>query len=894
MNMPRFDTPLSSIFDDPDDSVNVIVNCSFELIDEGELVGWNVLEGTLTQVQREDNGHAGLLDGRVRSVRFETNARVPFEWTGEAKGHLVGKVHFMESERFLRTETFVHESADWESFVWRFMPPPNAERADVELEGDGVLVDNLYLDGLGAEEYTFLDNQAGFHPAGSKRVLIQSRKPIHREVRWELFDTLRGQTFAEGVLKHAGEDQWKRWHYFADFSDLQREGYYLLRVYLPDQMLESPALRIWNGVFRHLAQTVATYSYLQRCGTDIPGYHKACHTNDAMFRVRDDQERYGTVEDLHGEGTGYREVKGSWHDAGDYNKWFHYFGYVDETLALMHNRIDLPRVTYGGDTPDVLSEVIWGTDFFLKVQNPDGSFTGPICSYFTHEDPETGEKSNSNWAIFWEDIHEDAGAGEVMHPRTRVFDYIGHHPSPALSLDLANAFAIAARAVRGTDDARCGTYVNAARLSAKFVAESAPEIANDPYWVSLWYHLYVATDDAQYRERALDLIPVMLELQGDDGAFPRYGKSAFRHINVLMELLIDEPDLPMRDDILSAAEKHLEWLGGYTSNGPWNLTLQVSDEGKQGIFRRESLGRNDFIGSVAYTYALAGRLTGNRAWLCKAEDQIAWILGRNPHGICQMTDAGRAHPNRYHGWHNRNENDLRGALTGGIINGICCLGDAVTREHPWTIQPPGFPILSVRREDVKYSDHDLMNARHDCNEYWSLHHGGFQEAMSALAAAYAEFETPKRPKLCLMHSNVHGYREASAHDELFERCGYDVDRMNSDATFPHVDPRAYRVVVAGNSWVGSSHTDPGSLGIHVRLSWEMGKTWVLLTPSAECLSWVDQMRTGLLPDGLTKELHMSEWEDVDNGRRCTIGGSDVWIVSDEAALESVLRVISTE
>ncbi len=132
-----------------------------------------------------------------------------------------------------------------------------------------------------------------------------------------------------------------------------------------------------------------------------------------------------------------------------------------------------------------------------------------------------------------------------------------------------------------------------------------------------------------------------------------------------------------------------------------------------------------------------------------------------------MVDAGRVHPARYHGWSNHNDNDLQGSLREGIINGIY-ISDAADGAHDtWTVMPPRFPILSVRRDDVPYSEHCIQNVRHDTNEYWSLHHAAFQQAMSALALAYTEFQLLERPKGCLLYSNKNGYIDATMYDLIF-------------------------------------------------------------------------------------------------------------------------------
>lgn len=887
--MHAYSRPPSRLFDDPGDPVNVLANCSFELADEaGSLVGWHILRGTATQVPRDKAKNAMRLCGSVLSNRFEMNARVPCEFTGEAKGCLVGLVHIIEHDRYLRCERFVHRSEEWEPFVWRFLPPPNAERAECELISEDALVDNLYLDGLGAQDYDILDSQAGYHPRGSKRVIIRSRKPVGGDIRWELFDTLRGRTHAEGFLKPTGRDLWRRWTWVADFTACEREGHYLLRVHMPDRVVESGPIRIWNGVYEHLAYLVAKYSYLQRCGVEIPGYHKPCHTNDALCRRTGQNERYGEVIE-------YRDVTGGWHDAGDYNKWFHYYGYVLEALALVHKRMEPSRITYGHPIPDVVSEIFWGADFLLKVQNPDGSFIGPIHAWFTHEDPETGSKWNSQWAVFWERPHEDSGRGEVMNPRSRNYDYHGND-SPVQVLDFATALAAAARCARGADDRRRWTYVNASLRSVGYLeGRSAPDISSHPYWVTLWYDLYRATDRADYRTKAYALVPKILAQQAEDGSFGRPSglKHPFHPLTVLLELLIDEPDHPLRDEIIRATERKLEWLEPYTIGEPYDLALQCVDDTPPGQVNSRTLGRNAWIGNAAYVYALAGRVSGRREWLQKAESQIAWILGRNPHGVCQVVDAGRVHPGRYHGWPNWNENQLRGSLTGGIINGIHFVDDAYTRDDSpsWTMMPPLFPILSVRREDVPYSDHLLVNARHDSNEYWSLHHAAFHQAMSALAPAYRELDARERPKACYLYSNEDGYENARACDELFERCGWDADRVASDSRYPHFDPRAYRAIVVGRSWKGGDYLDAESLGITVRHCFQLGVPWIILPPGDRgCLQWLEQISSGLVPYGVVDRPE-GDWVPGEYGRTRRLHQSTVHLVEDERNLERLLLAL---
>jgi len=57
------------------------------------------------------------------------------------------------------------------------------------------------------------------------------------------------------------------------------------------------------------------FYYYQRCGTEIPAFHKACHLDDSIML----------------DGT-YKDLTGGWHDAGDYNK---YCGYTPESVYAL-------------------------------------------------------------------------------------------------------------------------------------------------------------------------------------------------------------------------------------------------------------------------------------------------------------------------------------------------------------------------------------------------------------------------------------------------------------------------------------------------------------------------------------------------------------------------------
>ncbi len=69
---------------------------------------------------------------------------------------------------------------------------------------------------------------------------------------------------------------------------------------------------IANNLFwEKTARPAYRFFYYQRCGMEIPGYHKACHLDDATDEAH--QQQFN--------------LAGGWHDAGDYNK-YHNAPYV--------------------------------------------------------------------------------------------------------------------------------------------------------------------------------------------------------------------------------------------------------------------------------------------------------------------------------------------------------------------------------------------------------------------------------------------------------------------------------------------------------------------------------------------------------------------------------------
>lgn len=163
------------------------------------------------------------------------------------------------------------------------------------------------------------------------------------------------------VHEHSGDRIWQ-----LDFSHVQEAG----RYFIADSRgrVRSWEFRIDQGaVFKDLLRQALRTFYYQRCGLAKQG-----HLNDSACHLGPGQD----AECTHfGGESGTCDLRGGWHDAGDYNK---YVGYVYPAVKsllntyLMHpalwREMDLDIPESGNGVPDILDEVKWGLDWLLRMQ----------------------------------------------------------------------------------------------------------------------------------------------------------------------------------------------------------------------------------------------------------------------------------------------------------------------------------------------------------------------------------------------------------------------------------------------------------------------------------------------------------------------------------------------
>ncbi|NOZ01373.1 MAG: glycoside hydrolase family 9 [Deltaproteobacteria bacterium] len=173
--------------------------------------------------------------------------------------------------------------------------------------------------------------------------------------------------------------------YMADFTAFKQEGVY--RIEVPGLGRSFP-FHIHPGVPAALTRTYALGIFHQRCGAALGlpytrFQHKACHTAPALVPFGPGSTRHEqALDNLYPRNrTGYIDVSGGHHDAGDYSK------YLTNSARLVHalvlaadafpgagelDNLGLPES--GDGKSDLLQIAMWEADFIARMQDDDGGF----------------------------------------------------------------------------------------------------------------------------------------------------------------------------------------------------------------------------------------------------------------------------------------------------------------------------------------------------------------------------------------------------------------------------------------------------------------------------------------------------------------------------------------
>lgn len=202
-------------------------------------------------------------------------------------------------------------------------------------------------------------NQAGYLPEDNYKTAVVSGLTGSFEVR----DYNTEEVVYNGNLTLLGTDSTTgETLYLADFSSVNREGIYYIKVGNERSYKFEIRRDLYNKVLYYVLRVYGA----NRCGPYDSWIHQPCHTKDGLIRG---QGKEGTLA-------------GGWHDCGDHVKFGHTVFYAACALLFAYNAWpdrfgDVYGMSYDGTyynpkpdgIPDVLNEVKVVTDYLLNLYN---------------------------------------------------------------------------------------------------------------------------------------------------------------------------------------------------------------------------------------------------------------------------------------------------------------------------------------------------------------------------------------------------------------------------------------------------------------------------------------------------------------------------------------------
>jgi outer membrane protein assembly factor BamB len=485
-------------------------------------------------------------------------------------------------------------------------------------------LDDVEITGIFEEEpeAEVLVNQAGYDTGMPKRFVVQSNF-VAEQAAFALLEE-NGAEVWTGTLTRKGRIQghfgndWGHEYWRGDFSDSDAPGRYRIKVVMDGVESFSWPFEIGDDLlWRKTARPAYRFFWYQRCGMAIPGYHGACHLDDAAGP--DGKEQF----DCHG----------GWHDAGDYNT-YHNAPYVYGLLRAygMRETAFAAQDEDANGRSDFLDEILWGAEHSRRMIAPDGSARGHLSSGYGYWGPPELETDNL------------PGTGDERRVTRSSGDNPDYHQAAMarMALLMPEKEAWIEPAARSLEWALANGRRGICQLSTAI-------------------DLYCVTNKEEYAETAKALAGE-LEKAGISVAMADVFERFDAAFGTDHKALLREKLVAKAESMLRLTENP---FGIYT-HGPAenpNFFGTPADHGGWHV------GTSSLLLEAATLMALAHRYTPDPRYLEFIWDQFNWELGCNPFNISLMEGCGSAFPPTYHHRYVFSGVD-RGAVPGSVVNGI--------------------------------------------------------------------------------------------------------------------------------------------------------------------------------------------------------------------------------
>ncbi|MDD5704581.1 MAG: glycoside hydrolase family 9 protein [Kiritimatiellae bacterium] len=648
-----FDPADEAGFSDTDPS-NLIPNPGFEAVDaSGRAIGWRLLRQDKPADEKGFGGDEAVARGGRRSLRFPVrpepleleiatrqfwpvgkveyvgaaidytrryamsawvrgsddvsgSARLEMTWYRFFQGTVIAEKNGHKYEDYVGGGTFNRlgigrgpdvavKTGEWQRIEWTGQPPYGADhvvfRVVTQGEKGSIWLDDMRCDGFGDAPVEIVACQGGYHPAGVKRAIIAVKGEPRKGGMFSLYPAGKREAAFKKETIDWGKDEWGRRLLIADFTDVTTPGAYELEVSLPGfSTVKSPTVTIDRRHYRELIDKVRHYLYVARCGMEIPGWHKACHLDDAQ------------------DGSGkHWDTTGGWHDAGSLDKQMSTASMIIRDLATIELETPgkYPPVTVEGlELPDILDEAVWGASQLIKMQLPDGRF-------FSSVNPSYGGM-----------IHSQNNIVGDYDDRPLIGPYGAAIPRFLLALSRVSL----ALKARGQDYAR---FLKALELSYPGMKDESEALSVD---IDMWR----LTGEPAYRERAEKRAQIRLANLKSREYYWR--GPDYDLLTSLIEYALAFPKSKLTRDIKKEVRAFVDQVlqplvrqTPYEHVPGWDLLFPKTIKGT--VSNGEVMAASSFL-------CQAYRLLDQKQCLELADAQLQWIMGRNPMNNSMIAGVG--------------------------------------------------------------------------------------------------------------------------------------------------------------------------------------------------------------------------------------------------------------
>lgn len=483
---------------------------------------------------------------------------------------------------------------------------------------------------------TIICNQIGYRPQDRKCFVFRGTPDQEyrvvctdsQEVVW------KGNLSEEKYNLNAGEKNCQ-----GDFSDLQQPGRYEVQI---GNEVSYPFL-IGEDVYTSVTKDLCRMFYLQRCGTELTEElagefaHKKCH--DSIAHVYNDGATDKTMD-----------VSGGWHDAGDYGRYIVAAAVAVADLLLAYKKkpqifagsLSIPES--GNNVPDILNEVRYELEWMLKMQNTETGAVYHKVTCYGFPGFVMPEEETEPLLVFAESVTATATFAAAMAMSVDFYKNLdGEFAEKCLE-----ASREAYRALKGWN--MPGGFKNPEGVITGEYGDGCD--TDERYWASA--QLYAATGEAQYREDFEKIAREKIYMGYGWEDVGSFGNDAYLSCKY-----------PKDDKIVQAIDEQMR-------KSAEKIYENVMQDGYNSSIGEEYIwGSNMVAANNGIHLYQAYEATKEEKYLDAAKEQVHYLFGKNPMGICYVTGHGTKSPiNPHHRPSAALKKPMPGMLVGGPDAGI--------------------------------------------------------------------------------------------------------------------------------------------------------------------------------------------------------------------------------